>query len=269
MGLDATLTGSGWVVQPLTSSGGFLIEKITEAELPAASTSNMNTAYMLTDVGNKTVYNFDGVTWEDITPPLDAAASQYQASTWAARGTGDFVGHIKRFSNIGNNVNVMGVWDGTYWQPMGGRQLIYNSLAVVNGTNANPSVITLPTVVIPGGLMGIFGGFEVEIATSITDGTATTANTISYTFDGFELFGTDNTTSRRLWFARRVKNQGSASIQTVMSNASGSGAYAAAANDPKATTKVSTGDLTLAGTATATCGVAKVNRLDEFKVWWI
>lgn len=253
---NAVTTGSG-----ATGGGGVGLA----ADRPAASSDNIGYIYYSTDTAIAEISN--GVSYVQLAART-TAEDGIEAVTWANRGTAT-AGLIKRITNLGNNATVLAIGDGTYWQPMGGRQLIYSSQAVVNGTNANPSVITLPTVVIPGGLMGIYGGFEVEIATSITDGAATTANTISYTFDGFELFGTDNTTSRRLWFARRVKNQGDASIQTVMSNASGSGAYIAAANDPKATTKATASDCTLAGTATATCGVAKVNRLDEFKVWWI
>jgi hypothetical protein len=110
---------------------------------------------------------------------------------------------------------------------------------------------------------------EITVATHTLSSVASVANTISYTFDGFELFGTDRTTNRRIWNQRVIMNRNSASVQTVMSNASGTGAFEQAANDPKETTKNTGSAIAMAGTATATHASSITNRVDEFRVAWL
>jgi len=234
--------------------------------LPAASSANAGTFYRVTDENGGTLYYSTGVSMIKLAPGL----SEYDIASclWADRGTG-VVGQVKRISNLGNNPLVEAVWDGARWAPRGGRQLIYSSRGNIDGASATTSAVTLPAVTIPGGLLGVNFGLDVEVATHTLASAATTANTISYTFGGFELFGTDRTTSRRIWNGRRLRNMDAANVQTVMSNASGMGGFEAAANDPKETTKNTTADVAMAGTATAVAGSALVNRCDEFKIWWV
>lgn len=239
---------------------------VLASQLPAASASNAGVFYLVTDENGGTLYRSDGVSMIKQAP----GKSEYDIASclWTDRGTG-VVGQVKRITNVGNNTLLEAVWDGTRWGPRGGRQLIYSSRGNIDGASGTTSAVTLPAVTIPGGLLGVNFGLEIEVATHTVAGVATTANTISYTFGGFELFGTDRTTGRRIWNGRRIRNMNSASVQTVMSNASGTGAFEAAANDPKETTKDTTADVAMAGTATAVAASAMVNRCDEFKIWWI
>jgi hypothetical protein len=239
---------------------------VTVATLPAASTANTKQWFRVTDENGGTLYQSNGVSMVKMAPGL----TEYDivSCLWADRGTG-VVGQVKRITNIGNNPLVEAIYDGTRWAPRGGRQLLYSSQGNISGSSATTSAATIPSVTIPGNLLGLNFGLDIQIATHVVAGTATTANTVSLTFDGFELFGTDRTTGRRLWLSRRIRNMNSASVQTVMSSAGGTGANEGVANDPKETTKVSTGDLVLAGTATAVAATAIVNRIDEYKIWWI
>lgn len=242
---------------------------ITEANLAliTADATNIGLEYFVTDRrGGCHVGNIAGTGFQELSPALN---DYFTSTTWASRGTGSFVGQKKIITNLGNQPAVEAIWDGTYWQPAGGRQLIYALKAQVTGSAGTSSVANIPSVTIPGNLMNINGGFEVDIHTHTLSSVASVANTISLTFGGFELMGTDRTTNRRVWNGRRVRNVNSASVQTVMSNASGTGAYEQAANDPKETTKDTTADQTLVGTATATHATSIQNRIDEYKVWWI
>lgn len=257
--------GSTWSA---SVGGGASISAGIDADKPVAASGNAGNAYFSTDVNGGTLYRSNGTSWVQIAAGV-ANDNGATATTWAARGTGSYVGEQKRITDLGNQVLVYARWDGTYWRPEGGRQLIYNLTAPVTATAGASSAATIPSVVIPAGLMNVSGGFEIDIHTHTASDLASVANTISYTFDGFELFGTNNTTNFRLWMGRRVKNQNSTSVQTVMSNASGTGAFIVTNNGPKATTKNTGTDLTLAGTATATHGVSIQNIIDEFKVWWI
>lgn len=266
---------NGWECPPITSASGFELTKITEAELPDADTTNIGTAYMLTDVGNKTVYNFDGVTWEDITPPLDAAASAYQSSVWASRGSGDYVGHIKRITDIcsaygGSNPNVLAIWDGTYWQPLGGIQEIVSLRAAVSGAAAATSTPADQTMSINAGLLNIYGGLLVDAA-------FTTANvqTVTFlpkcnfggstTFDGSTSMGT----KKVFRFVRNIRNSGAANVQKVleasnaddgMSGTSGNQSQDLAINTANAA------DLVVGGSATHATSITCT--LSKLRVFW-
>lgn len=239
---------------------------VTVATLPAASTANTKQWFRVTDENGGTLYQSNGVSMVKMAPGL----TEYDIASclWTDRGTG-VVGQVKRISNLGNNPLVEAVWDGARWAPRGGRQLIYSSRGNIDGASATTSAVTLPAVTIPGGLLGVNFGLDVEVATHTLASAATTANTISYTFGGFELFGADRTTSRRIWNGRRLRNMNATNVQTVMTSASGMGGFDAAANDPKETTKDTTADVAMAGTAAAVAGTALVNRCDEFKIWWV
>jgi hypothetical protein len=256
--------GSSWSA----GGGGASISAGIDADKPAAASGNAGNAYFSTDVNGGTLYRSNGTSWVQIAAAVNNDAGP-TATTWASRGTGSYVGELKRITDLGNNALVMARWNGTYWLPDGGRQLIYNLQAPVTASSGISSQATIPSVTIPGGLMNVNGGFEIEIHTHTASDVVSVANTILYSFDGFQLFGTDNLTNFRLWMGRRVKNQNSASVQTVMSNASGTGAFVVTNNGPKATTKNTATDLVLAGTATATHGTSIQNIIDEFKVWWI
>lgn len=239
---------------------------ILMANLPAASAANNGMEVDVSDANGGTRYKSDGVTWRKVSPGV----TEYDiaSSLWADRGVG-VIGQVKRITDVGNNPLLEAIWDGTRWAPRGGRQLIYSSRGNIDGPSNTTSAANIPAVTIPGGLLGVNFGLDIEIATHTVAGVATTANTVSLTFDGFELFGTDRTTNRRLWLSRRIRNVNAANVQTVMANASATGANEGAANDPKETTKNSANNLVLTGTATAVAATAMVNRIDEYKVWWI
>lgn len=246
-----------------------MFKKGALASRPAASVYNVGMEYFADDENGGTLYkNFNGIAWTQIATGLSAEVT-YASSTWALRGTGSFVGQIKRITNLGNKTTVLAIWDGTYWQPLGGAQTIYALAAPITGSAGTSSACMLPSITVPANLLGINGGLDIEVATHTLSSVASVANTVSYTFGGFELFGTDRTTNRRIWNARRIMNRNATNVQTVFSNASGTGAYEQAANDPKETTKDSTADIAMAGTATATHATSITNRVDEFRVRWI
>jgi hypothetical protein len=268
-----------WLANSVGSLLGYIAQDGSEVELwkkgaltarPAASAYNIGSLYFADDTDGGTLYgNFNGIAWTQVAAGLSGDTSAYTSTTWAQRGAGAFVGQIKRITDLGNKVNVFAVWDGTYWQPLGGSQTIYGLAAPITGAAGASSVCTLPSITVPAGLLNINAGLDIEIATHTLASTASVANTVSYTFGGFELFGTDRTTNRRIWNARRIMNRNAANVQTVFANASGTGAYEQAANDPKETTKDSTADIAMAGTATATHATSIQNRVDEFRVRWI
>lgn len=237
----------------------------TRAQQPAASVGNYGWLYFVSDEG--VLEQSNGVSWTSAAGST-AADAGIPTCLWVDRGTAT-AGLIKRVTDLGNNPNVLIIGDGTRWQPLGGQQTIYMLAAPITGAAGASSVCTLPSITVPGGLMGINGGLDIEIHTHTLASVASVANTISYTFGGFELFGTDRTTNRRIWNARRIMNRNSAAVQTVMANASATGAYEQAANDPKETTKDTTADVAMAGTATATHATSIQNRVDEFRVRWL
>lgn len=245
------------------------VQDITEAALALLTPSAdfIGVEYDVTDRAGGTRVKNTGTTFREVSP---GASEFVTTSTWALRGTGAVRGQIKAFTDImGGLTNPEGWWDGTYWRPRGGLQLLYDLPGTLLGTSANPSVITFPTLTVPAGLMNIKGGFIFEFHSSVTDGTNATANTVALSFGGFELFGTDQGAAGRLWESRRVRNENATNAQTVMANASATGAYIAANNSPKTTNRNTATDLTLSGTITTTTGGARTAQLDELKVWWI
>lgn len=249
------------------SSSASAVEDVLEAALPAASADNLNLEYQITDRRGGCRVKSNGSAWVEQGPAVNDVDG-IEATTWANRGTAT-LGLIKRITDLGNKTTVLAIGDGTYWQPLGGAQTIYALAAPITGAAGASSACTLPSITIPAGLMNINGGLEIIVATHTLSSVVSVANTISYTFGGFELFGVDRTTNRRIWNGRIIMNRNSAAVQTVMSNASGTGAYEQAANDPKETTKDTTAAIALAGTATATHVVTVTNQVDEFRVRWI
>lgn len=251
----------------IETGGGSTVTDVLEAALPAASADNLGTEYQITDRRGGCRVKSNGTTWVEQAPAINDVDG-IEATTWANRGTAT-LGLIKRITDLGNKTTVLAIGDGTYWQPLGGAQTIYALAAPITGAAGASSACTLPSITLPAGLMNINGGVEITIATHTLASTASVANTISYTFDGFELFGTDRTTNRRIYNQRIIMNRNSASVQTVLSNASGTGAFEQAANDPKETTKATASAIAMAGTATATHASSITNQVDEFRVRWI
>lgn len=235
------------------------------AARPAASSDAIGYIYYSTDTGIAEISN--GVSYVQLAARV-TAEDGIPAYTWANRPTAT-LGQIIRITDLGNKATVLAIADGTYWQPLGGAQTIYALAAPITGSAGASSACTLPSITVPAGLLNINAGLDIEVGSHTLSSVASVANTVSYTFGGFELFGTDRTTNRRIWNARRVMNRNSAAVQTVMANASGTGAYEQAANDPKETTKDSTADIAMAGSATATHATSIQNRVDEFRVRWI
>lgn len=124
-----------------------------------------NTAFIVTTSGSTTL---DGITsWVvgDIAY-FDAAAaawrkvsaSPFDITTWAARGTGDFVGQIKLITDAGETGGLF-KWDGTYWMSIGRLRLVRrngSNAAVIDGPKTGASIhsFTLPVAcVIPAGMI--------------------------------------------------------------------------------------------------------------------
>lgn len=247
----------------ITTYGGTM--RGTRSQQPAASALNFGWLYAVSDEG--VLESSNGVSWVSAAAST-AADSGIPTTLWANRGTAT-AGLIKRVTDLGNKSDVLIIGDGTNWNPLGGRATIYALQAPITGAAGASSACTLPSITVPAGLLGTNGGLQIDIHTHTLASTASVANTVSYTFAGFELFGTDRTTNRRIYNSRVIMNRNSAAVQTVFSNASGTGAYEVAANDPKETTKDTTIDVAMAGTATATHATSIQNRVDEFRVVWI
>ena len=101
-------------------------------------------------------------TWGSADVPVASLLSAFntaQTSTWAARGSGSYVGQVKRISDIGPASGTFFVWDGTYWRLLAGRLCILQRWGTVatpldTKTGATDHVFTLPaTPTIPAGLI--------------------------------------------------------------------------------------------------------------------
>lgn len=260
---------SGAVFSAVLTPGNRVVGRGVIANRPAASAFLYDREYISTDEGGGDQrYWCDGTTWHQSGP----GASEYDpvTTTWALRGSGVAVGDTKVISDLGNNPAVEAIWDGTYWQPRGGRQQLYNLKAPVAGASSATPSVSLVTVSIPGGLMNINGGIAFEALVNL-DGDPLTA-TDTLTFGGSNIMSnTASGTSERRYFGRQVRNLNSASAQAVDNRASGAeyGTFGVGATQITTLALNTANTLDLAGSVAYTSSVAQIATLYIQRVWWI
>jgi hypothetical protein len=235
-----------------------------DADLPSASVDNLGQLYFVTDEAGGTLRKSSGTSMVKLAPGVTEANTG--SSTWAERGTAA-VNTTKIFTDVGNLGIVEGIYDGARWQPRGGKQLLYSLKAPLTGAGTTSYVVTLPSITIPGGLMGINGELVIEMEAQ--GSTTPIAATPSITFDGYELAGNGFGANRRLWLGRRIRNENSASVQTVYAHAGSTGSFESANNDHRGTTKNTANDLVLTGSMTWTHASSITGVVGELKVWWV
>lgn len=263
---------NGWICPPITSQlGGFTITKTTEANLPDADSTNIDTCYQITDADNVLVYNFDGVSWTDITPGV---TREWQPSLWADRAT-PATGTIKRFTDIcsayaGANTNVPGIFDGTYWQPLGGAQDIASLRARVAGSAGASSSPADQTIALNAALLNIYGGVEVQAAFDTANVQTVTFLPkcnfgASTTFDGSTSMGT----KKLFRFKRTIRNTGAANAQIVMESANADDGLTGTSSNQAQILAIDTSaavNLVVGGTATHATSITC--SLSSLKVIW-
>lgn len=237
-----------------------------QADLPSASVANMDQVFFVTDENGGTLRKSSGSSMVKLSPGVTEANTG--SSTWAQRNaTTPVANAVKIFTDIGNVATVEGIYDGSAWQPRGGRQLIYTLKAPLTGSGTTTYTINLPSITIPGGLLGANGGLDFELAAAAN--ATPVAATPSLTFDGYELAGNNGGANRRIWMGRRLRNQNSASAQTIYANAGASGAYEFQNNDHRSTTKNSANDLVVTGSVIWTHASSISGTVNELKIWWM
>lgn len=235
-----------------------------DADLPSASVENIGQVYFVTDENGGTLRKSSGTSHVKLAP--GATESVQGADIWADRGTAAF-GTSKIITGIGNNDLVEAIYDGARWQPRGGKQLIYTLKAPLTGTGTATYTITLPSITIPGGLLGTNGELIIELEAQAN--TTPIAATPSLTLDNYELAGNSGGTNRRIWLGRRLRNENSATVQTVYAHAGSTGAHEFSDNNHRGTTKNSANDMVLTGSVIWTHASGITGSVSEFKVWWI
>lgn len=249
--------------------GGNAVADLTEAALSAipAAASNLNTIYNITDRRGGTLVKSNGTSWVEVAPALNDVDGIPATTAAAAILAGGSLYDLAYLTHASWNQPVRGIFDGTRWQPDTGRQLLYNSRATVSGSTAATSTAPLPTVTIPGGLLGLNGGLDFEMGGQSVTTPATV--TPSITFDGYDLAGGNSGANRGVWLGRRVRNLNSASAQIVMGNAGATGAFAFSDTDRRTTTKNTANDINCIATCVWTFGATGIGTIHEYKVWWI
>lgn len=235
-----------------------------DTDLPAASVDNLGQVYFVTNEAGGTLRKSSGTSHVKIAPGVTEGVQS--SAIWSERGTGA-LGESKIITDLGNNALVEAIYDGTRWQPRGGRQLLYSLKAPLTGSGTTTYTVTLPSITIPGGLMGTNGALDIEMAA--TASTTPVASTPSITFDGYELAGNSGGANRRIRMSRRMRNENSASVQTVYANAGATGGEEFANNDHRGTTKNTANDLVLTGTVVWTHASSITGTVNDLKVWWI
>jgi hypothetical protein len=261
---------NGWVVDPLPDAGGggaAEVEDILDADLPTPAAGNLNLMYFVTDVRGGVLKKSNGVSWVEVGPALNDVDGIPTVTMAAAIAAGGALGDLSYVTHASWNQPVLARHNGTRWKPFNARQLLYAVEAPLTGTGTTTYTITLPSITLVGTMLGLNGGFEFELAGQ--SNVAPVAATPSITFDGYELAGNNAGANRRIWMGRRLRNQNSASAQTIFANAGASGAFEFQNNDQRATTKNSANDLVIAGTVVWTHAVGITGTVNEYKVWWI
>ncbi len=189
------------------------------------------------------------------------------ASTWANRGTGVAVGQRKTITNIGNNVNVEAVWDGSGWRPAGGRQLLYRMDGIMQGASGLTSTVTLPVVAIPGGLMGSTGRIDVELYASSS--TAPSSRSVELSFGAAAIYDDDDD-SQSVGVYRIVRNKGSSGAQIITSGSKdGPSPWGDAGKQYIETSVDTSSSKDVGGAVSFTAITAQVATVAEYAVWWV
>jgi len=243
------------------------VEDITEAQLALLTPSAdfLGREYDVTDRAGGTRVKNTGTAYREVSP---GASELVTSSTWAARGTGAFVGQVKRITDLGNNPLIEAIWNGTYWVPRGGEQLFYNLDAEVLTASGTNRTVTFPTVTFPAGLFNIYGGFLAEYLTNLD--VDPTAVTDTLTFGSTAIVNnTGSATSERRYVGREVRNRGVANSQILIGRAAANeaGGYIFGTTGVGTPTENTANALTLTGSVAYTnpTGIAT---LHHYRVMW-
>lgn len=239
-----------------------------DAARPAASSSNVGRIYVSTDVNGGTAYISNGVSWVQLAANVNSQTG-IPSTTWAARGSASTLGagYIQRVTDIGNNVNVMIVSDGTNWCPLGGIQRLYSSTTPIAGAapGTTSDTATIPSWTVPGGLLA--STFALVINLEAHASTTPIAATPALTLGGTDIFSAMGA-FRRLLLRRTIRNK-TTGTQHIVEKATDSGARVIIDNDGQDKTKDTTGDLVLAGSVNYTHASGITATIDSYYVDWI
>lgn len=244
--------------------------RMTLAERPAPEAALIGAKIYVTDLdGGQAQQCYDGLSWSNVGAPENA--HRQLASLFAARGSGSYVGEVKRFSNVGNNLLYRGEWDGDRWAIHGGRQLVYSLTApIVSTAGTTTTTINLPNVTIPGDLIAATSAIEIDFAALLANGVTPTARTLSMTHGGSAIMNDTGNLHRRVVGGRTIQGIG-ASSQVIFERSNGEyGAPVSANTDWQTGNKNFAADQVIAGSFAftyATQGSAISATLAQFDVW--
>ncbi len=243
------------------------VQDITEANLAllTPSTDFIGIEYDVVDRNGGTRVKNTGTTYREVSMGASEAVT---SSTWAARGTGLYVGQTKRIIDLGNNPLVEVMWNGTYWVPRGGEQTYYELDAEVVTASGTNRVVTFPTVIIQGGVLNIYGSLLIEYLTNLSVDPTAATDLLQYGATDL-INNTGNATSERRYVGRELRNRGAANSQVLIGRASANeaGGFAFQTTGPGTPTENSAIDKNISGSVTYT-NAAGIGTLHHFRILW-
>lgn len=242
------------------------VQDVLEASLPAASAANTGVIYFVADRNGGTLLKSNGVSLVQLASGVSEGGES--ASIWASRGAGSVIGERKRISDLGNNPLVETQWNGSRWVPRGGRQLIYELGAPIVSPSGTGQVCTLPNVTIPGGLLGLTGSLEIELAWELGAGTPLT-RVVAMGWGGSSIVDDSATLHRRFALRRTVRNTGVANAQQVLERQADYATYQSINTTGQQKTKDTAADVVIDGSVTSSFGSAATAAVMEYRVWWV
>ena len=202
----------------------------------------------------------------DGTNPSWALANTFvHVGTWAGRPSAASAGAGANMITTDTFRRTQWYSDGSDWFPLGGETLIYSLQAQLVGAISTNPTLTLPTPVIPGGMMGTFGELFVDIGFQYSSNTASAVSE-NVSFGGVNFIAaTASPTNRGKWHLRSIKNT-SATAQLIPAafvsggtGASGSAALSASVN--------TAANVSMGGTISATDATSGFIQLVKYNIF--
>lgn len=239
-------------------------DDVTEASLPAASAGNLGRRYWITDRRGGCRVKSNGTAWIEQGPAINDVADLSAAAAFGALPASPIVGQRIRVTNVGNNPNLELVWNGDWWAPRGGEQALYTLKAPATATAG--AALTIPNVVIPGGLMGAYGQLRIEAAYQLSENA--TALTIAQDWDGAAIMAFVTAHQRAFW--RREIINTAVAAQVIPQRSTELGGETSSNTAGQTATKNTAVDRTIGGSITATTAsgthTTSLNRYNVFLV---
>lgn len=239
-------------------------DDVTELTLPAAGAGNLGRRYWITDRRGGCRVKSNGTSWVEQGPAINDVADLSAAAAFGALPASPIVGQRIRVTNVGNNPNLELVWNGDWWAPRGGEQALYTLKAPVVATAG--AALTIPDVLIPGGLMGAYGQLRIEAAYQLSENAVTL--TIAQDWDGAAMMAFTTAHQRAFW-RREILNTAVAA-QVIPQRSTELGGETSTNTAGQTATKNTAVDRTIHGTVTATTAsgthTTSLNRYNVFLV---